>query len=112
MTFIPAQRYTAAVYRGIFVERVIQAIDPSSGLPTGLPLRAIELGQMVAVTLQLTTADDLQDVVLEDWAAGGLEPLDPNVGSASVLNANSNCGWPGSRSSASGGFDYAAYRWW
>ena len=69
-----------------------------------------------AVTLQLTTADDLQDVVLEDWTAGGLEPLDPNVGTTPVLNDNSDCGWPrissGGGGSGGGGFDFAAYRWW
>eukprot|EP01048_Picozoa_sp_COSAG05_P000373 COSAG05_NODE_10_length_39559_cov_64.255423_7_plen_452_part_00 len=73
---------------------------------------------MQAVTLQLTTADDLQDVVLEDWTAGGLEPLDPNVGTTPVLNDNSDCGWPrissggGGSGSGGGGFDFAAYRWW
>lgn len=47
MRFVPVQRISAAVYRGLFVERVIQAIDSNSGLPTGAPLRAVELGQMV-----------------------------------------------------------------
>ena len=91
MTFVPATLYSNPVYRGLYVQKVIQAIDVDSGLPTGPPLRAARLGQMVAVTLQLTTADDVRDVELEDWVPGGLEPVDPHVDS-STLNANSNCG--------------------
>jgi len=91
MNFIPSQIYASPVYRGLFVEKIIQAIDPQSGLPTGAPLRAVRLGQMVAVTIQVTTADDVQDLVLDDWTAGGLEPIDPHI-DASALNAGSNCG--------------------
>lgn len=91
MHFIPSQIYASPVYRGLFVEKIIQAIDPRSGLPTGAPLQAVHLGQMVAVTIQVTTADDVQDLVLEDWTAGGLEPIDPHI-DAGALNAGSNCG--------------------
>jgi len=91
MTFIPSQIYASPVYRGVYVQKIIQAIDAQSGLPTGAPLQAVRLGQMVAVTIQVTTADDVQDFVLEDWTAGGLEPVDPNI-DASALNAGSNCG--------------------
>ena len=91
MTFVPSQIYNSPVYRGLYVEKVIQALDPDTGLPTGAPLQAVRLGQMVAVTIQVTTADDVQDLILEDWTAGGLEPVDPNV-DHSALNAGSNCG--------------------
>ena len=93
MTFIPSQIYASSVYRGLYVEKVIQAIDPATGQPTGAPLQAAMLGQMVAVTIQLTTPDDVQDLVLEDWTAGGLEPVDPNVDD-SALNTGSGCSRP------------------
>lgn len=121
MTFVPRQLFATAVYRGLFVERVIQHIDPISGLPVGRPLRAARLGDIVAVTLQLTTPDDLRDVMLEDWAAGGLEPLDPNVGNSATatLNRNSDCAPPAARPVGGGGgpppslhIDYGMYLHW
>jgi hypothetical protein len=34
---------------------------------------------LVEVTIQVTTPDDLYDVVVEDWVAGCIEPLDPRL---------------------------------
>eukprot|EP01048_Picozoa_sp_COSAG05_P014853 COSAG05_NODE_1721_length_4213_cov_2.835197_3_plen_553_part_00 len=90
MRFVPAQLYSSPVYRGIYVQKIIQAIDSRTGQPTGKPLKAVTRGQVVAVTLQITTADDVRDVLVEDWSAGGLEPMDPLI-DHKALSTNS-CG--------------------
>eukprot|EP00930_Biecheleria_cincta_P042733 TRINITY_DN29405_c0_g1_i1.p1 TRINITY_DN29405_c0_g1~~TRINITY_DN29405_c0_g1_i1.p1 ORF type:complete len:2528 (-),score=343.66 TRINITY_DN29405_c0_g1_i1:202-7785(-) len=101
LTFVPASApMEGAVYRGIFVEKVVQKMDPATGEATGPPLQIIKLGESVVVTIQVTTPDDLSRVVLEDATAGGLEPVDPNV-------ADDTAG-----SDASGGCDSSWWSWW
>jgi len=80
LRFIPAKILRDPVYRGIFVERVIRRLDPLNGMPTGPNLQLIETGTIVKVTIQLTTPDDLRNVILEDLLPAGLEPLDQSSG--------------------------------
>ena len=53
----------------------------TAGLPVGPALTAVELGATVVVSVTVTTPDDLGRVTLLDLSPGGLEPIDPHVGS-------------------------------
>ena len=65
---------TSPVYRGFYVQQVMRQIV--NGEPTGPPLRAVPLGSIVSVTVQITTPDDLHSAVrVESWLPSGLEPL-------------------------------------
>jgi hypothetical protein len=77
--FVPAALLPYPTYRGLFVESVLQLVDPSTGRPTGPRVAAVPLGSLVAITLQLTSPDDLGPVTLSVMMPGGLEPLDPNL---------------------------------
>lgn len=76
MVFTPARLLDSSVYRGIAVEKVIRAYDSSLGGPSGPPLASIPLGSIVSITIQITTADDLQNLVVDEWLPSGLEALD------------------------------------
>jgi len=93
MTFVPAVVPTeGAVYRGIFVEKVVRQMD-AEGRAIGPPLQVIKLGTSVVVTIQITTPDDLSRVTLEDFVSGGLEPVDASVaGDTRGSSAGGGCG--------------------
>lgn len=61
--------------------QVVRAYDAAAGGPTGPALRRIGLGDIVTVTVQLTTPDEISGLLVEDWLPAGLEPLDapPNA---------------------------------
>ncbi|KIY93105.1 hypothetical protein MNEG_14857 [Monoraphidium neglectum] len=59
--------------KGLWVQRVVQ-LRNGSGSVLAAPLAAT-----VTVAVQVTTPDDMQDVVVEVMMPGGLEPLDPNI---------------------------------
>ena len=56
--------------------QVVRAYDAAAGGPTGPALRRIGLGDIVTVTVQLTTPDEISGLLVEDWLPAGLEPLD------------------------------------
>jgi len=92
MTFVPAEMpIKGAVVRGCLVEKVVQKMDPTNGEPTGPSLRVVELGSSVVVTIQVTVADDLPRITLEDPSAGGLEPVDPHVAGDRAGSSTSGC---------------------
>jgi len=99
LNFVPASVPTeGAIYRGIFVEKVVRKMDPNTGKATGPALQVVRLGESVVVTIQVTTPDDIARVMLEDPAAGGLEPVDPKVAGDEAgenLGSDGNCkfGW-------------------
>ncbi|EFJ40250.1 hypothetical protein VOLCADRAFT_99980 [Volvox carteri f. nagariensis] len=103
--FIPVALPPFPTYRGIAVELVVQLVDPLTGRPTGPHLAAVPLGSVVALTVQLTTPDDLSAVTLSVMMPGGLEPMDPNL----VPDAASPCfiSWFGSNE-----WQYCFPRWW
>lgn len=78
LEFIPAELLPFPTYRGIFVERVIRQVD-DDGDPNGSPLTAVPLGTIVVISLQITSPDDLTDVVIRALMPGGLEPIDPLI---------------------------------
>lgn len=74
---------------------MIRKYSSSLGGPDGPPLVNIPLGLVVTVTLQITSPDELSNLLVEDLQPGGLEPLDPNAaGEAPVLRSQSGmCPW-------------------
>jgi len=99
LSFVPASVPTkGAIYQGLFVEKVVRKMDPSTGKGTGPALHVVQLGDSVVVTIQVTSPDDTARVMLQDPAAGGLEPVDPNVAgdeAGNDLGSDGSCkfGW-------------------
>ncbi|GIM10108.1 hypothetical protein Vretimale_13886, partial [Volvox reticuliferus] len=89
--FVPAELLPYPSYRGLFVEAVLQMVDPTTGGPTGQPISAVPLGSVVALTVQVTSPDDLGPVSLSVMMPAGLEPLDPNLGSGSSGGSLYSC---------------------
>jgi hypothetical protein len=73
LTFTPARLLPFPSYRGLWVERAIQTESGEGSLA------AASAGQIVTITVQTTTPDDLGQVVVEVLMPGGLEPIDPAV---------------------------------
>ncbi|KAI8474281.1 MAG: hypothetical protein J3K34DRAFT_375003 [Monoraphidium minutum] len=88
LTFTPAALLPFPTYRGLWVERVVQS-EAGAG-----SLGAVPAGQIVTVTVQITTPDDLGQVVVEVLMPGGLEPIDPSV--YKDMSSSLQCGtWGG-----------------
>ncbi|KAG2434214.1 hypothetical protein HXX76_007940 [Chlamydomonas incerta] len=104
--FIPSALLSFPSYRGLYVEAALQQVDPRTGSATGGRLASVPLGSVVALTVQLTTPDDLGAVTLSVMMPGGLEPLDPNL----VSGADSACtdSWVDNNS---WGYFYRWYFW-
>jgi hypothetical protein len=73
LKFTPAQLLPFPTYRGLWVERIIQT-EAGEG-----NLAAAAAGNIVTITVQITTPDDLGQVIVEVLMPGGLEPIDPAV---------------------------------
>jgi len=73
LSFTPAQLMPFPSYRGLWVERVIQSEKAEGNLI------ASSFSEIVTVTVQITSADRLDAVMVEVLMPGGLEPLDPAV---------------------------------
>ena len=71
--FVPSALLSFPSYRGLYVEAALQQVDPRTGGPTGGRLAAVPLGSVVALTVQLTTPDDLGAVTLSVMMPGGLK---------------------------------------
>lgn len=74
LTFTPAELLPFPSYRGMWVQRVLQRADNPQG-----SLGAVPLKTLTTTVVQVTTPDDMQQVVVEVWMPGGLEPLDPRI---------------------------------
>ena len=98
LTFVPAAVFSTPVVRGVEVLKVVQLYDAVARAPTGPALRAVPLGSVVTVTLQVTTPDELDGLLVEDWLPAGLEAIDPNVAGDSNDELRPfwmrySCGW-------------------
>ena len=82
LDFVPADLPAEAVYRGIDVAKIVRLFEADEA--AGPPLRSIPVGRVVTVTLQLTTADEITNLVVEDWLPAGLEPIDPHLATSSA----------------------------
>ena len=103
LRFEPSAMPTSPIYRGFYVQQVYRRLV--NGEASGPPLRAVPLGSMVSVTLQVTTPDDIDSALrVESWLPGGLEPL-LDLDAPSGAAGFENCG--GGLSSRG-----AMYGWW
>lgn len=89
LRFTPAEMLPFASYRGLWVQRAVVAAaaggsssNSNTTISPGAALRAASLGDVVQLVLQVTTPDDLSDVVVEAWMPAGLEPVDENLRAA------------------------------
>jgi hypothetical protein len=73
MQFTPSTIAADPIYRGIFVERMVQRAE--GGVATGPGVQLVVAGDFVMVTIQLTTPDDVSQVVVEDLLPAGLEAV-------------------------------------
>jgi hypothetical protein len=97
LQFVPADIPRQGMYRGLMVQHVIQRQNGMTGAAYGGPLQVVERGATVVVTVQVTSADAVRDVVLSSVVPAGLEPLDPSVSSSSAPT--------------SGNYDVVGFRW-
>jgi hypothetical protein len=79
LRFVPATIFSVPLYRGIEVLKIVRRFDALHNRPAGPPLSSVPLGMVVAVTIQLTSPDELSSLVVEDWLPAGLEVIDPNA---------------------------------
>ena len=92
------------IYQGITVEKVIEMADMGTGDRIPGAVSIVGVGDLVVVTIQLSTPDMLGPVIVSDLVPGGLEPVDPNVGDGAGLRPTSPCG--------SGSFARSRAWWW
>lgn len=113
MRYVPATMPQNPMYRGISVQRFIQAVNASDTAAIGPPLVRVPLAAQVRVTVQVMTPDALASVVVRVPMPGGLEPLDSNVLSSvpasSASTTSSVVADPGCPSS---GLAARATAWW
>ncbi|CAE8724290.1 unnamed protein product [Polarella glacialis] len=105
MDFVPAVPFLEPQFRGIFVQKAVQRIDfAHPGNCRGPPLRTALPGEILCVTILVTTPDDLSDVTVLDLVPGGLEPLDDALPAAAAAAAPVGFGGGGMMAMASPGF--------
>eukprot|EP00198_Chlamydomonas_reinhardtii_P005013 XP_001694349.1 predicted protein [Chlamydomonas reinhardtii] len=110
LQFVPVTLPAFPTYRGLYVEAAV--VDPATGQGAGPRVSGVPLGSVVALTIQVTSPDELGAVTLAVMMPAGLEPLDPHV----VTDLGSGCDlgdWSG------GGFGFGfgggggmRSRWW
>jgi len=67
------------IFRGISVNKVIQAVDPATFTAVGPALISATLGQTVRVTIEVTVPDYVSLLQVVDPFPGALEPQDSNI---------------------------------
>ncbi|KAG2426455.1 hypothetical protein HXX76_011686 [Chlamydomonas incerta] len=112
LQFVPTALPAFPTYRGLYVEAAVQVVDPATGKGAGPRVSGVPLGSVVALTIQVTSPDELGAVTLAVMVPAGLEPLDPNV----VTDLGSGCdlaGWDGGSGFGFGGRGGGMRsRWW
>jgi hypothetical protein len=73
LDFTPATLLPFPSYRGLWVERVIQT-EAGQG-----NVAAASLADVVTVTVQVTSPDDIKGAIVEVEMPAGLEPIDPKI---------------------------------
>lgn len=105
LKFTPATLLAFPTYRGLWVERVVQD-EAGQG-----NLAAVSQGQIVTITVQVTTPDDLGQVIVEVLMPGGLEPIDPAVYKDSAAALRCNLGDSGDGGGGCYGRCYSRWYW-
>eukprot|EP01134_Creolimax_fragrantissima_P006822 CFRG6822T1 len=78
MQFTPLKVNKSPIIRGLSAEKVIQRTSNSTNSPTGPALTAddvINVGEIVQITIQIVSPDDVTNVNVVDESAGGLEAV-------------------------------------
>eukprot|EP00276_Gloeochaete_wittrockiana_P021694 CAMPEP_0184336276 /NCGR_PEP_ID=MMETSP1089-20130417/4630_1 /TAXON_ID=38269 ORGANISM="Gloeochaete wittrockiana, Strain SAG46.84" /NCGR_SAMPLE_ID=MMETSP1089 /ASSEMBLY_ACC=CAM_ASM_000445 /LENGTH=2323 /DNA_ID=CAMNT_0026661255 /DNA_START=188 /DNA_END=7160 /DNA_ORIENTATION=+ len=86
LAFVPAVIYNYPIYRGIYVERVIQLRDPVTQQPLGPPIGMCQVGASLIISIQVTTPDSIDAIEVVELLVGGLEAQDPSVDPAAVFD--------------------------
>jgi len=84
LQFVPSLNTFDPVYRGLYVNRAVRRVSAVTGLPMGKPVQVVEVGAIVEVRIEITSPDDVTNVLLEDLIPGGLEPIDPALTRAAM----------------------------
>eukprot|EP00475_Leptophrys_vorax_P031821 TRINITY_DN4847_c0_g1_i3.p1 TRINITY_DN4847_c0_g1~~TRINITY_DN4847_c0_g1_i3.p1 ORF type:complete len:632 (-),score=3.31 TRINITY_DN4847_c0_g1_i3:151-1914(-) len=94
MSFVPATLLPFPTYRGLLVEKTLTLSRASAGhtptasallqMPSSTPTVTAPVASVVTVTIQVTTPDDVSDLVVLDLPPAGLEPVDPNLPQSST----------------------------
>eukprot|EP00916_Digyalum_oweni_P017565 GHVL01028730.1.p1 GENE.GHVL01028730.1~~GHVL01028730.1.p1 ORF type:complete len:2463 (+),score=365.97 GHVL01028730.1:121-7509(+) len=82
MIFIPKEIPKNSFFKGILVEKTFQRANGNNC--DGPSLNRAVSGNVLCVTLQITSPDALGRVVVEDLVPSGLEPIDPNLSNSGV----------------------------
>eukprot|EP01094_Clydonella_sp_ATCC50884_P020809 TRINITY_DN439_c0_g1_i1.p1 TRINITY_DN439_c0_g1~~TRINITY_DN439_c0_g1_i1.p1 ORF type:complete len:2206 (-),score=883.54 TRINITY_DN439_c0_g1_i1:214-6831(-) len=109
MFFVPAELPRQGVARGLTVEKVMQRLDLSTGKAGGRTVEALERGEHVRVTIQITNADDLRNVLLWDPLPACVDAIDENV--FAVRPSTSDTAAVGGRPSFGGAPRPSFYSW-
>lgn len=73
--FLLAETSFHAQFRGVLVQKVLQTPDPLiPGHCKGKGVTKAHSGEIICITIQVTSPDDLQDVTVIDYSPSGLEP--------------------------------------
>ncbi|GAM21623.1 hypothetical protein SAMD00019534_047980 [Acytostelium subglobosum LB1] len=79
ITYVPATLPTSPIYHGFFVQKVIKPLGSNTSVSMSQLNNTFNVGQLVEVIITITTPDDIGNVIIEDGASAGIEPLDNNV---------------------------------
>ncbi|KAF4752503.1 hypothetical protein FOZ63_000820 [Perkinsus olseni] len=97
---LPKHPFAWPIDRGFTVRKFIQLFDVSMGQCTGGMLTSAVTGQLVCITINIESHDDVRSLIVEDLSPSGLEPQDDNIDSLDIKTAGS---------SSSGAPDYYHY---
>lgn len=81
MDFVPATVNSQQIYQGFSIQKIIQTLDPKTGLYSNvIPHQTVlSRGDQLKITIQITTADDLFGVIVQDLLSGAIEAFDTNI---------------------------------
>merc|ERR1712007_36129 len=84
--YLPLEPYHDPQSRGIVVQKAVQRPDHANDGHCGGPaLLSARSGDVLCVTVRITTPDNLGGVSIVDLAPGGLEPLDSKLASGRAI---------------------------
>ncbi|CAE7229083.1 Snapc3, partial [Symbiodinium natans] len=81
---IPVKPFVEPQFKGIMVQKIVQKLD-TGGRCHGPAVHVAKPGQLLCVTIQVTSPDDLHDVEVMDLVSAGLEPLDENLAAGAAV---------------------------
>ncbi|CAE7212115.1 Snapc3, partial [Symbiodinium sp. CCMP2592] len=91
MDLIPVKPFLEPQFKGIMVQKIVQKLD-ARGHCHGPAVHIAKPGQLLCVTIQITSPDDLDEVEVVDLVPAGLEPLDEALAAAAAVAGEENAG--------------------